>query len=184
MEGGQSRDFVMLRMALAVVCAVLMALVAAPLALAGAPASDQYGSALPGVGGGGGSGSPSGSSSGGSGGEATIPVAGDTSPSSGDQGTGGEVSPSGTGAKSSGAGSGSGSEGSSHRDGDQLNKASKDTRHGQSAVDTKNASHSVPQIAADSAGDSWLPFFIGGMVALACAAAALIYRNRRRTAQS
>jgi hypothetical protein len=41
----------------------------------------------------------------------------------------------------------------------------------------------VPQIAADSAGDSWLPFFIGGMLALACAAAALVFfRNRRRTA--
>jgi Alphavirus glycoprotein J len=52
------------------------------------------------------------------------------------------------------------------------------------SVKTQNTNNSVPQIAADSAGDSWLPFFIGGMVALACAAAALIYRNRRRTAQS
>jgi hypothetical protein len=51
-------------------------------------------------------------------------------------------------------------------------------------VDAQSSSHSVPQIAADSAGDSWLPFFIGGMVALACAVAALVFfRSRRRTAQ-
>ena len=52
------------------------------------------------------------------------------------------------------------------------------------AINPNNASgHSVPQIASDSAGDSWLPFFIGGMLALACAAAALVFfRNRRRTA--
>jgi MYXO-CTERM domain-containing protein len=42
----------------------------------------------------------------------------------------------------------------------------------------------VPHIAADSAGDSWVPWFIVGLVALGAAGAALVYRNRRRAAQS
>lgn len=181
MEGGQSRDFVVLRVALAVVCAALMALVTAPFAFAGAPASDQYGSALPGVGGGGGSGSPSGSSSGGGGGEATIPVAGDDSSPD----TGGTVSSAGSGGTGT-ASNATSNGGSSHRS-DQSKSAGKggdkSGDNGESSLSSNPASHSVPQIAADSAGNSWLPFFIGGMLALACAAAALIYRNRRRTAQ-
>src|SRR3954452_9682367 len=50
MVGGQTRDVVVLRMVLAIACVALVALVAAPLALAGSPASDQYGSAIPGGG--------------------------------------------------------------------------------------------------------------------------------------
>jgi LPXTG-motif cell wall-anchored protein len=51
-------------------------------------------------------------------------------------------------------------------------------------VGENSSAHSVPQIAADSAGDSWMPFFIAGLVALASAFAALVFfRNRRRTAQ-
>jgi len=42
----------------------------------------------------------------------------------------------------------------------------------------------VPHIAADSAGDTWVPWFIGGLLALGAAGGVLLYRNRRRAAQS
>ena len=74
MQGGQRRDFVVLRMVLGIACAAAVGLIAAPVALANSPAGDQYGSALPG------GGSTSGSSpSGGSG--TKIPVAPDSSSS-------------------------------------------------------------------------------------------------------
>src|SRR4051794_41939254 len=180
MQGG-TRDFVVLRTAVAIACAALIAMIAAPAAFAGSPAGDQYGSALPG---GGSGGSTSGSSTSG-GSETTIPVAPDSS--SGTQATGGS---SGTKVDSTGNGGNGGNGGSSqgvHKgDSKQGDSKSAGTGSGNSlgTVDTSNTNHSVPQIAADSAGDSWLPFFIGGMVALACAAAALVFfRNRRRTAQ-
>jgi LPXTG-motif cell wall-anchored protein len=40
----------------------------------------------------------------------------------------------------------------------------------------------VPHIAADSAGDSWVPWFIAGLLALGAAGGVLVYRNRRRAA--
>src|SRR3954468_23586228 len=52
MQGG-TRDFVLLRTALSVACVALIAMIAAPAALAGSPAGDQYGSAIPGGGNGG-----------------------------------------------------------------------------------------------------------------------------------
>ncbi len=181
MDGGHTRDFVLLRTALAIACAALMALIAAPGALAGSPATDQYGSAIPG---GGSGGNTSGSGSGG-GSQTTIPVAPDSSSSG--QAAGASSDTSGTDASSAGAGS---KGGSSHgaRQGNAHNANSHRTAGTDSgnsgSVSTQNAAgHSVPQIAADSAGDSWLPFFVGGMIALACAAAALVFfRNRRRTA--
>jgi hypothetical protein len=171
MQGGQRRDLVVLRMVLGIACVAVVGLIAAPAAIAGAPATDQYGSALPG----GGNGNTSGSDpSGGSG--TTIPVAPDASSSS-QTATGGSSDSSGAKAKSTDSGSGSSHDG--HKADTQKNKTS-----GPNSVNLSNADHSVPQIATDSAGDSWLPFFIGGMVALACAAAALVFfRNRRRTAQ-
>ena len=168
MQGGQRRDFVVLRMVLGIACVAAVGLIAAPVALANSPAGDQYGSALPG------GGSTSGSSpSGGSG--TTIPVAPDSS-SSTHTATGGSSA---TNAKANHTGSGGGSSHNGHKA--DTKKAS---GTGSGNPDLNNASgHSVPQITADSAGDSWLPFFIGGMLALACAAAALVFfRNRRRTA--
>jgi hypothetical protein len=172
MDGGRTRDSVVLRAALAIACVALTAIIAAPAALAGSPAGDQYGSALPG--GGNGSGSPNGSSSG-SGTESTIPVAGESSSSG--QGSGGSADTSGAG----GTSSKTGSNGGSSHSGDQENSAT-GAGDDQSALSSQNTSHSVPQIAADSAGDSWVPFFIAALVALACAAGALVYRNRRRAA--
>ena len=173
MQGGQRRDLVALRTVLGIACVAVVGLIAAPAAFAGAPATDQYGSALPG----GGNGNPSGSAP--SGGSGTIPVAPDSSSSSqtgnGDSG--------GTKAKSADARSAGGSSHDGHRADTAKNKAS-GTGGTPDSRNVSAASHSVPQIAANSAGDSWLPFFIGGMVALACAAAALVFfRNRRRTAQ-
>jgi hypothetical protein len=172
MDGGRTRDFVVLRTALAIAGAALLVLIAAPAALAGSPATDQYGSAIPG---GGNSGNTSGSSPSGDSGT-TIPVAGDSS-SSGQQAIGGSG---GTEASSTDTGSKGGSSDGAH-------KGSSDGQGSAGALDTtqgtQNTSHSVPQIAADSAGDSWVPFFIAALVALACAAGALVYRNRRRTAQ-
>jgi hypothetical protein len=171
MQGG-TRDFVLLRTALAMACAALIAMIAAPAALANSPAGDQYGSAIPG----GGSGNTSGSSSSG-GSETTIPVAGDSS-SGGSSSTAHTSGGSGHGGTKADA---TGSKGSSH-DGGKADKAPGTGSTPQVGVD--NTSHSAPQVAADSAGTSWLPFFIGGMLALACAAAALVFfRNRRRTAQ-
>jgi hypothetical protein len=179
MQGGQRRYFVVLRMALGIVCVAVVGVIAAPTAFASSPAGDQYGSALPGGGNGGGaSGS---SSSGGSG--TTIPVAPDSSSSS-QTATGGSTDSSATKATDTG----SKANGGSSHDG---RKADASKAHeagaasgGPGSVNVSNAGHSVPRIATDSAGDSWLPFFIGGLVALACAAAALVFfRNRRRTAQ-
>jgi hypothetical protein len=169
----------MLRAGLVIACAALMALLAAPVALAGAPATDQYGSALPGVGGGGGDQSTSGSGSG-SGAEATIPVAGDSS-SSGE--AAGDTAAAGGGGEAGGANAGSsGSAKGSSQGADKGQTADKDDSAA-SVVGSENTSHAVPQIAADSAGDGWVPFFIAGLVALGAAGALLIYRNRRRTAQ-
>jgi hypothetical protein len=185
MVGRQLREFYMpwFALAFAVVSLAAAALVAAPVALAGAPATDQYGSALPGVGGGGGDESTSGSSSG-SGAEATIPVAGESS-SSGE--TAADTAAAGGSDESSGANAGSSggadkAAGSSHGDADKGQAAANDDSAA-SVVGSENTSHSVPQIAADSAGDGWVPFFIAGLVALGAAGALLIYRNWRRTAQ-
>jgi hypothetical protein len=172
MEGGQFRDSFVLRLTLAVTCAALMALVAAPVAMAGAPATDQYGSALPS--GGNNDSASSGDSSTGSsgtaatpGGEVTIPV-----DESGSQTPTDETS---AGGKPSGK---------SNAKGDtNVGDPNTPSRHG-AVVGDSSSSHSVPQIASNTAGDGWVPFFIAAMVALACAAAALVYRNRRRTAQS
>jgi len=56
--------------------------------------------------------------------------------------------------------------------------------NGPKPVHAQNTGQSVPHIAADSAGDSWVPFFIAGLLALGAAGALLVYRNRRRAAQS
>jgi hypothetical protein len=183
MQGGRTRDFVVLRAALAASCAALLALIAAPTALAGTPATDQYGSALPGVGGGGSDQSTSGSGSG-SGTEATIPVA--KQPSSSSQPAGGTEVTTGGGGEASGtnaASSGGGAKAGSSHGADKGQAAAKDDSAA-SVVGSENTSHAVPQIAAESAGDGWVPFFIAGLVALGAAGAILIYRNRRRTAQS
>jgi hypothetical protein len=178
MQGGQRRDFVVLRMVLGIACAAVIGLIAAPVALAGSPAGDQYGSALPG---GGSGGNTSGSSpSGGSG--TTIPVAPDSSSSS-QAGTAGSSDSTSNKVNSTDSGSNGGP---SHKGNKaSANKAAGNHSGAPPSVDlNSSAGHSAPQVAADSAGDSWLPFFIGGMVVLACAAAALVFfRNRRRTAQ-
>jgi len=172
MQGGQRRDFVVLRIVLGIACVAAVGLIAAPVALANSPAGDQYGSALPG----GGNGGSSSSSSGGS--QGTIPVAPDSS-SRGTQATGGSTDSSGTNTKANSTDTNS--KGGSSQHGDKANH--KAGSGGPSSVKVSNSDQSVPQIATDSAGDSWLPFFIGGMLALACAAAALVFfRNRRRTA--
>jgi hypothetical protein len=142
----------------------------APVAGAGSPSQDQYGQPLPGVGGNdGGASDTSGSSSTGTG-ESTIPVAG--SDGQGTQGSGSESN----GGDSSSSGSSKGE--SSHKS-DGGSSASTPTTDVNSA---DNTAHSVPQIAADSAGDSWVPFFIAALVALGACGAALVYRNRRRAA--
>jgi hypothetical protein len=176
MQGGQRRDFVVLRMVLGIACVAVVGLMAAPVALAGSPAGDQYGSALPG---GGSGGNTSGSDP--SGGSTTIPVAPNSSSSS-QTAAGGSSDSSATNAKGNDTGSKGGSSHKGHKADTQ--KASGNGSGGPGTVNLDNSGNSVPQVAADSAGDSWLPFFIGGMVLLACAAAALvIFRNRRRTAQ-
>jgi hypothetical protein len=173
MQGGQRRDLVALRTVLGIACVAIIGLIAAPAAFAGSPAGDQYGSALPG----GGNGNTSGSTP--SGGSGTIPVAPDSSSSS----RTGNGDSSGTNAKSADARSAGGSSHHGHQADARKNEGS-GIGGGPDSRNLSSASHSVPQIAADSAGDSWLPFFIGGMVALVCAAAALVFfRNRRRTAQ-
>ncbi len=173
MEGAQFRDSRMLRFAVAVACAVLAALVVAPLAGAQSPAGDQYGSPLPSSGGDGGStssGTTPPSSSSGSG--TVIPVAPSTDTSTTDS------SPTG----SSDTGSSEGSGGASHGKQGADHKAKPDKPNPENLTSTQPASsHTIPQIAANSAGDSWVPFFIIGLVALASAfAAAVILRNRRR----
>ena len=175
MEGGQFRDSFMLRMSLVFACAALAALGVAATAGASSPAADQYGSALPS--GGNGSAPSTGGGAGGSAGtpassgDAVIPVVPGSGSQAGTPATGGHSS--GDGSQNSNEGHGQG--GSS---GSQSSQGSD-----QSPVTGDNTSHSVPQIASNTAGDGWVPFFIAGLVALAGAAAVLVYRNRRRTAQ-
>lgn len=180
MERAQLRRSWTPRPAAAFALIALIAGVLAPSAGATSPSEDQYGSALPGVGGGQSGGNSGGSSSGG-GGEATIPVPGDSSPSS--QGTadsGGTNGSAGTDSGTSNAQSNGGSSSGGH---ERDAKTGPGGQSGNDHVSGQNTSHAVPQIAADSAGDGWVPFFIAGLVALAAAAAFLFYRNRRRAAQ-
>jgi hypothetical protein len=170
MDGEQIREFHMSRFAIVLATIALFVAVLTPTAGATSPSQDQYGSALPGVGGGNGGGSPSG------GGKSTIPVA----PSDQKGGAKAGSNPSGgNGGRSSHAGS---KAGSSHKGNGSAGKGSGST-NGQ-PVNTNNAGQSVPHIAADSAGDTWVPWFIGGLLALGAAGGVLLYRNRRRAAQS
>jgi hypothetical protein len=179
MDGAQLSEFHTPRLAIAVAVIALLAAVLAPTAGATSPSQDQYGSALPGVGGGNGGGSPSPSSSSGTAPESTIPVAPSSSSST-------ETSGSDTGSASTASG---GNGGGSSQGG---SKASQKSNHAKAPPTSANthpntatpANNSVPHIAADSAGDSWVPWFIGGLVALGAAGAVLVYRNRRRAAQS
>jgi hypothetical protein len=180
MEGAQLREFQVPRFVVAVAVVALFSGVLAPAAGATSPSQDQYGSAIPGVGGSNGGGSPSASGSGG-GAESTIPVA----PSS--SSTSPSAEPTGSSTQSSG---GAGGSASSHSDSSGATKKSNgttpaggDTSNHVNPIDANPAGHSVPQIAADSAGDSWVPWFIGGLLALGAAGAVLVYRNRRRAAQ-
>ncbi len=171
MDGAQLREFHMPRFVIAVAVVALFAAVLAPTAGATSPSQDQYGSALPGVGGSNGGGSNSSSGSSGSS-ESTIPVA----PSSS---SGTDTSGSGTSNASSGSGgNGGASQKSNHAKGTPAGKSNN------TGTPAQNANQSVPHIAADSAGDSWVPWFIGGLLALGAAGAVLVYRNRRRAAQS
>jgi hypothetical protein len=178
MDGAQLREFHTPRFAIAVAVIALGAAVLAPTAGATSPSQDQYGSALPGVGGSNGGGSPSASSSSGTAPESTIPVA----PSS----TSTETSGSDTGSASTASG---GNRGGSSQGGSKASQKSNHAKATPTSANTKPntatpAKSSVPHIAADSAGDSWVPWFIGGLVALGAAGAVLVYRNRRRAAQS
>ena len=175
MDGEQIREFHMPRFAIALAVIALFAGVLAPTAGATSPSQDQYGSALPGVGGSGG-GSPNTSSPSGAG-QPTIPVAPNSSSSAQKSGSKSTAS-GGNGGRSSHAGS---KGGSSHKSKGSEQKGS-GSNNGQPPVSTNNAS--VPHIAADSAGDSWVPWFIGGLLALGAAGGVLLYRNRRRAAQS
>jgi hypothetical protein len=182
MDGAHTREFHMPRLASALAVIALFAAVLAPTAGATSPSQDQYGSALPGVGSGGG-GSPSTSSPSGTA-QSTIPVAPGSSSStqtSGSQTSGGSSASS----ASSGNGGGSshaGSKGGSSQKGAKA--AHNGSANSQNQVNANNANNSVPHIAADSAGDSWVPWFIAGLLALGAAGGVLVYRNRRRAAQS
>jgi hypothetical protein len=181
MAGAQLRELHTPRFAIAVALIALFAAVLAPTAGATSPSQDQYGSALPGVGGGNGSGSPSTSSSSGTA-ESTIPVA--PSSSSSTATTGSDTGSASTSSSGNGGGSSQGnskaSQKSNHSKAQSPNGSNNDT-----GTPAQNASQqSVPHIAADSAGDSWVPWFIGGLLALGAAGAVLVYRNRRRAAQS
>ena len=179
MDGAQLREFHTPRFAIAVAVIALFAAVLAPTAGATSPSQDQYGSALPGVGGGNGGGSPS-----------ALEL----------QRHRARVDDPGR------------PELLEHRDewlryGQRLDRlrrerwrvlagrleglAEEQPRQGdgrpaptRSTNTATPANSSVPHIAADSAGDSWVPWFIGGLVALGAAGAVLVYRNRRRAAQS
>jgi hypothetical protein len=180
MEGAQLREFHVPRFAVAVAAVALFTAVLAPAAGATSPSQDQYGSAIPGVGGSNGGGSPAAGSGGSA--ESTIPVA----PSS--SSTTSSAEPTGSSTQSGG---GAGESASSHSDsngGSNKSNGAKpaggDTSNHVNPIDANPAGHSVPQIAADSAGDSWVPWFIGGLLALSAGAGAvLVYRNRRRAAQ-
>jgi hypothetical protein len=167
------------RFVVALVCAALAAMAIAPMAIAGSPAGDQYGNPIPGAGNGNGT-SPDGgngsstSTSGGSG--TVIPVAPSSDSGSATSGGGSSSADTGSGGKS--AHNGSSDNGSSTGD-------STGTPDTSNPVVADSSAHSVPQIAADSAGDSWMPFFIAGLVLLASAFAFLVFfRNRRRTVQN
>jgi hypothetical protein len=176
MDGEQIREFHMPRFTIALAAIALFAAVLTPTAGATSPSQDQYGSALPGVGGGNGGGSPTTSSPSGTG-QSTIPVAPSSSSSAQKSGSKSTAS-GGNGGQSSHAGS---KGGSSHKSKGTERKGS-GSNNGKHAVSTNNAS--VPHIAADSAGESWVPWFIGGLLALGAAGGVLVYRNRRRAAQS
>jgi hypothetical protein len=174
MDGAQLRDFHPTRFAAALAVVALAAAILAPTAGATSPSQDQYGSALPGVGGGSGSGSPSASSSPSGTAESTIPVA----PSS----SGGSA----TSGSDRGTASGGNGAGSSHNS-KASQKGSQPKGTGAGGITPSGAQpagNSVPHIAADSAGDSWVPWFIAGLLALGAAGGVLVYRNRRRAAQS
>ena len=179
MEGAQLREFHVPRFAVAVAAVALFTAVLAPAAGATSPSQDQYGSAIPGVGGSNGGGSPAAGSGGSA--ESTIPVA----PSS--SSTTSSAEPTGSSTQSGGGAGGSASSHSASSGGSNKSNGAKpaggDTSNHVNAIDANPADHSVPQIAADSAGDSWVPWFIGGLLALGAAGAVLVYRNRRRAAQ-
>jgi hypothetical protein len=170
MAGAQSTASAMPRLILALLCVVFVALAAAPAAIANTPAGDQYGQFLPGAGNGGGAGSSSGggdSTSGGPG-VTTVPVAPRSQSPNASTGGGG----------SSHSGQNGGS--SSKHDGSTGGTATADPANSPAA----DSANSVPQIASNTAGDGWVPFFIAALVALAAATAALVYRNRRRAAHN
>jgi hypothetical protein len=181
MEGAQFRRSLMAGFTLAVTCAVGTVMLVASVAAAHPPAQDQYSQWLPGPGngggsnanaGGGGSGSSAGSTSGGvitpSSSTVVIPVAGSgqNSDQAGGTSAGKGSGPNATGTKGSGTGSGaqSGNSGSVNGIAGSAAGASSD---------------SVFHIAADTAGNGWVPFFIAALLALAFAAAFLFYRNGR-----
>lgn len=170
MEGAQFRDSRTPRFAVACALAVVAVLVVAPLAVAQSPAGDQYGSPLPTSGGDNGSSSSTPSSSSGDTGT-VIPVA----PSS-DTST--------TDSSSADTSSGGSGKNDSHDKQGAGHKANPKPVPEANLSGQPTSSHSIPQIAANSAGDSWVPFFIIGLVALASAfAVAVVLRNRhRRTA--
>jgi hypothetical protein len=169
MDGEQIREFHMPRFAIALAAIALFAAVLVPTAGATSPSQDQYGSALPGVGGPNGGGNPNGSG-GSEPPKIQVAPSGQKSDSKASNHSGGNGGHSNAGSKG----------GSSHKGNGNAAKGS--SNNGQPvAADT--AGQSVPHIAADSAGDSWVPWFIGGLLALAAAGGIIVYRNRRRAAQ-
>jgi hypothetical protein len=174
MDGEHTREFHMSRVAVALAAIALLAAVLAPTAGATSPSQDQYGSALPGVGGNNPPSNPGGSNPGDSGQQSTIPVA---PPSSSGNQKGNASNHSGNGGHSNAGSKG----GSSHKNKGNGSKGSQNKA--QHPVPANPAGQSVPHIAADSAGDSWVPWFIAGLLALAAAGGIIVYRNRRRAAQ-
>jgi hypothetical protein len=173
MECPAPRESHIPRLAAVLAAIALVASAVASPALATSPSQDQYGPAIPGVGGGGDNRNPSGPSAG-TGSETTIPVAGETSSSG--QGTGSSADSSGNDSTSSHRGANGSSSLANQASGSPAGNADQ-------PESGTPASNSVPQITVDSAGDSWVPFFIAGLVALGAAGAFLVYRNRRRAAQ-
>jgi hypothetical protein len=166
------------RLAIAIAVMALFAAVLVPAAGATSPSQDQYGSAIPGVGGNGGSGNSSSTNPSGSA-ESTIPVAPSSGSSSGTQSSS---------SSDSTASNGGGTAAHEGANGGQAAHAStaagNGSNDGGTPVNATNANQSVPHIAADSAGDGWVPFFIAGLLALGAAGGFLVYRNRRGAAQS
>lgn len=178
MAGAQSVASAVPRLVLALTCVVLVSMAAAPAAIANTPAGDQYGQFLPGAGNGGGAGSNGGGGSDtstpstSSGGVTTVPVA----PRS--QGTA-DTSSTGDGS-SQASNQGAGSKHKSSTDKSSKGNSSAPTEPRTTVAD--NSAQSAPQIASNTGSDGWVPFFIAALVALAAAAAAVIYVGRRRTA--